>query len=330
MMTTQTHAYHATTAAPAPRNFTELTDRTSWLLAHDDWQGALRLAEQGRDLAGRTPATFALWHAALLWRSGAREAAVADLQRAFAEGAWWHPRLMLEHPEYAPLAADPACRALLDASEQRWHSAQTLTEAQATPAVVRMPAGRPRAMLLAMHGVNSLARAFAAMWMRAARANDLALVAPQSPMITSSDGLFGWQPEHAHQDVLSAYEAAVADHEELADVPVVLAGFSQGGGLAATWSLTGKVPSIGFVVAAPAALPVTPAHVDRAAARGLRGSLMVGEWDWARERTERFFSEQLQPRGLRSRFEVMPSVAHSVSSDFASRVDAALQFVLDV
>jgi predicted esterase len=316
----------ASSPAPPAAGLAELTNQVSGLIAQGRWPEALTLAEAGRTLAAREPGSYSLWLAGLRCGAGHLVDALRDVREAVDHGYWWHPRLLLEHPQFAPLTAHPDAHEVLERSRVRWQTAQVFAE-MAAP-VVRRPVGAPKAVLLALHGVTGKARPFTAMWMRAALAAGVALVVPQSPILMNSDGLFGWLPERAHDDVLAAY-TAVAAAEGLEDLPVILAGFSQGAGLALDWSLSGTFPSVGFIAVGPALITASSATIAAGAQRGVRGCLMAGEWDWAREHTERFHHQQLVPAGVASRLEIMPAVGHAVSTDFGHRLNAALQFVIN-
>jgi predicted esterase len=311
---------------PRPAGLAELTNRVSGLVAEHRLTEALELAESGRALAAREPASFALWLAALRYRAERSDDAIREVREAFDRGAFWHPRLLIEHPELAALADQRSYIELVERSRTRWQTAQAFAET--SEPVVRRPKDAPRGVLLALHGVTGRARPFAAMWTQSALRAGLALIVPQSPILMSSDRLYGWLPERAHNDVLEAYRVAAAA-ERLDDLPVVIAGFSQGGGLAADWGLGGMLSNKGFIAVGPAQLTASPSTIRAAAARGIRGCLMAGQWDWARRHTEDFCWDRLGPGGVPWSLDVMPRVGHAVSADFGSRLDVALRFVRD-
>jgi hypothetical protein len=116
---------------------------------------------------------------------------------------------------------------------------------------------------------------------------------------------------------------------------------SQGGGLAITLALNGRVlPSHRFIAVVPfiqdaqdtIALrqadiaTLTPA-IDRGVRRGTRGWLLTGGQDFGRSHVEELSREMVR-RGLPCEFVLEADLGHEFPADFDSKLLSALTFVL--
>jgi predicted esterase len=110
---------------------------------------------------------------------------------------------------------------------------------------------------------------------------------------------------------LGALRAAFAVDERR----IVVAGFSQGGGLAVSCALTGRVvPATGFAAFGAGVDDVDAGALEHAAAaagRGVRGALLVGSEDEALP-AARALHETLSRAGLTCTLQVVPGLVHEM------------------
>ena len=113
-------------------------------------------------------------------------------------------------------------------------------------------------------------------------------------------------------------------------MPIVLGGFSQGGGVAVTLAIDGTgFPAHGFVAVAPAFSGIGHPQTDtsEAARRGVRGIVIVGEDDPYRPEGEEV-QGSLAASGVVCDLVVEPGIAHVIPPRFESRLEAALDVIL--
>ncbi len=173
--------------------------------------------------------------ACLLALEGRTREAVNALAGLVDDGRWLSRR-QLADPDLAALASHPAHDELTALMWSREQEATRAAHRRSPGVIVRGPHRPARAavVVLHMHGVSG--HETAAIWAPVVDA-DIAVAAVESTL-RSGDGLPCWDdPALAQRDVHAGVEAA----RELG-APVVLAGGSQGAGVAARLALAGGSP----------------------------------------------------------------------------------------
>ena len=174
----------------------------------------------------------------------------------------------------------------------------------------------------ALPGWGGDAVAFSRAWWAAADAGYVVVVPESSQMPTP--GFFVWTDrETATADIEAVWSEAETAHG-VAGLPLVAAGFSQGGGLAVELALAGRPVPAAALLALSAGTPedVTPdpEAAARAAARGLRGRLIVGERDEHALPQARELARRLGEAGLECPLTIEPGLAHEPPRDFGARL----------
>jgi acetyl esterase/lipase len=125
-------------------------------------------------------------------------------------------------------------------------------------------------------------------------------------------------------------ERAVAAAAAPGDVPVVLGGFSAGGRQAMLMTLTANLDAPQrFLVVCPALGRITldPGTARRAAARGVRGHVVLGADDEAYDAVTAAVA-LLSAAGVATTLEVVEGLGHDYPADFAERLPVALDALL--
>jgi predicted esterase len=265
----------------------------------------------------RQQALVAAWAAETLCRLGEADLAVGVLAEAMDRGAWWWEGILRANPPLGPIQGRADFKEIVQRAERARPNA-----ARTRPPIVYSPSARPVGVLLPLHGRSDHHITFARRW-EAARDAGFLVVVPASSDATTSDGDLGWIDEdRARTEVRRIYAALAYSYRRL---PLVLAGYSQGARIAAEWALTGVIAAAaGFAVVC---LPADRVPDARGAPETTRGYLFTGEHDDDRQAAERF-TEHLTEEGLAVRLDVMAGVGHAYPPDFATRLPAALSFVL--
>gem|GEM_PF-1727260 len=293
-----------------------LTERVMALYEQGEYVAALALLRAERATLPTYRSDLAHLAACLHARAGDPAAALADLRGAAVEGAWWHPRLLLEDDDLTPVRALPGFDRVVTEAAARSATAQA--EARARPPVVRRPAGdRPvRALLLVLHGAGQDAAQAAAHW-TAAVGHGLVLVAVESTQLSTPTYRSWPDPEASAADVAAAL-ATLPDPDRR--LPVVAGGFSTGGRAALLCALSGQpVPVAGVVAVAPAVWPDQTAG----ASHRPRGVVVIGSQDDLLPTTR-----EAVGRLPDVRLEVVDGLGHDYPGDFDHWLPAAIDDAL--
>ena len=279
---------------------------------YDDALEVLRTAGPGLE-----PWRADLAHVAacLLAAAGRPAEALVELRAAFDEGAWWHPRILVDDDDLAPLAELDGFAELVRRSEERALAA----EDSAGEPIVQRPAGDPKGVLVALHGAGEDAADAFQRWSTATDAGLLVVAVESSQRNTPK--YRSW-PEAAvgDRDIARALAALTPAEREL---PLVMAGFSAGGRQALRYGL-GR--AVAFFVVAPAIGPeqLDPALVAEAVGRGVRGTVLLGEDDDDVGENARASFGSLLDAGMAVELVVVPGLGHAFPADFPDRLAKSL------
>jgi dienelactone hydrolase len=241
---------------------------------------------------------------------GEPHAALQVLTDAATDGAWWHPRLLLEDDDLAALARLDGFVELVEQARSRCAAAET---AAALPPTVVRPRASPRGVLVVLHGAGQDAVRTVPRWASAA-ADGFVVVGVESSQLSTPTYRSWPDQDVASRDVAAALATLRPGERSL---PVVAAGFSAGARAAMLWALRGDpCPVAGFVAVAPAVWPdqvVAPAHRPP-------GLVLIGaEDDLVRD----VAAAVGELPGVR--LEVLPQLAHAYPDDFVDRLGAELR-----
>lgn len=184
----------------------------------------------------------------------------------------------------------------------------------------------PYPLLLALHGAS--ANIEADHWASAVPAGWF-LALPQSSQMYSP-GAYTWNDwEWAQQEVRQRYATLCNDYP-VDPESVVLAGFSQGGGLAAWLVLSGAVKARGLILVGPFLMNVANLipFLETHDHRGLRVYLVAGQRDRYCYGIAQQLVELLPNYGIVCTFDEYPDLEHSFPADFEKKLPDALNFVL--
>ncbi len=262
----------------------------------------------------------------LLALSAPVPAALSALQQALDQGYWYLPATLQADPDLASLQGNPEFEHLAAICAERF--AQAAKTARPERIVLTPPADTPAPypVLLAFHGRNAAAASSRPYWESLAERGWLVALLQSSQV--SGVGSFTWDDRQRsigetrqHFDELSS-SYPVQWHR------LVLAGFSQGAGLAIWLALHKLLPAMGFIAVAPflhgvedlIELPeATPAN-------RLRGYLLTGDLDQHQEMFAQI-ERLLQARQVSYQREKRPDLDHDYPADFDQSLDKALQFI---
>jgi hypothetical protein len=186
-------------------------------------------------------------------------------------------------------------------------------------------------LVMVIHGGNQSIVKAMGRWNPDTIGDDVLIAYVQSSMRANSksyrwdlSGVDIYSRPMAQDEVLGMYREIVRKYP--VDVEqVTLMGFSQGGNLALNMASEGTIPARGFIAGCPATRsPVSAETAAAAAARGLTGTIFVGETDWTAATTQTTI-DAFGEAGLTVDHIIMAGKGHEFPDDF----DQVLRDALD-
>jgi hypothetical protein len=275
--------------------------------AAGDFVDALRSTDA---VLGRHPERFAALsqiRAEVLVRLGRHGEAHLVAEAVLDAGRFWTAR-QVGSLEDEGLDLGAVGRRLRARAEEAVSAART-----ARPGVEVREAADPWVTVVALHMYGVRAADTLATWLPVVD-RGIRVVAVESTLV-DGDGFPCWDVRDlALRDVRAGVAAAPGD------VPLVLAGASQGAGLAASAVLNGEVGADGWVAVAGAPRPGA-ATFDRL----VPGALVAGEDDPLPAANQRVFRDAVRAAGGRCSFEEVPGLGHAYPADWRERAPALLR-----
>lgn len=259
---------------------------------------------------------------------GKPDEALSQFEQSVQEGYWYSDGTLRTDPDLKSLYGLPEFERLAAICRER----QAAAEVGIKPymAVAEPEGGQPPyPTLIALHGNNRDADGSMRFWRTACQQGFLVAM-PQSTQVGNMDGFVWNDAERAQRDILSQFDALKQQHPVDAS-RVVVGGFSMGGRVACWQALSGALPSAGFIGAAPflGGFEAWEPQIKTAAARGLRGYLLVGDWDEACYKDTVAMHKMLEAHGVACFLRVYPELRHVYPGDFDVTLREALDFILN-
>jgi predicted esterase len=263
------------------------------------------------------------WRMTMACRLNEKDLALRLLEEAIQAGYW-----------YDGLEADPDFQLLYGEAEFE-HFVKICTErraqamANAIPVVKALqPKFFPYPLLLALHGSNDNVEIQVKHWHSAVQ-HGWFVALPQSSQIFAP-GTYTWNDwEWAQQEVHERYTALCKEYP-IDPERVVLAGFSQGGGLALWLVLSGAIQAQGLILVGPFLQDITQIvpFLEKHVPYRLRVYLVAGQRDRYCHGIAQQLATLLPRYGIVCELDDYPDLEHSFPIDFEKKLPEALRFVL--
>ena len=306
-----------------PLTFRELTDKVVSLYTERKYTEALQLLEQNADHFPAQAARTAFWKMCLLSLSDRSEEVISVFQKGLDAGLWWAGR-QFQDTDLDAVRDLPEFKRLVAVSQEKYEEARMHMKRDQSVLLPEPPASGKYPLLIALHGRNGNKDTHLEFW-EVARQRGWLVVSPQStqPLF---DGAYCWDdPALGIADVLLSYEQ-ISQQYQIDPQRILIAGFSQGSGMAIYTALSGKIEPRGFIGVASFWDRPTSLVPQTEAARSVRGYFVIGEKDHTLENA-REVKNVLKESGIQFAEELHPDLGHEFPADFGSSFDKAIDFI---
>jgi predicted esterase len=305
--------------------FRELGNQLAALYGQGKFEEALQLTEKHRGEFPEQAARLTFWRMCLLSLIGRSAEVLAVFQQGLESGYWWAKELFAD-PDLNAVRELPEFQRLVAESQKRYEEARIHTEPDQIVLLPDPPASAPSPLLIALHGHNGNKESNLEFLEVACRMGWIVLSAQSTQPLFP--GSYCWDnPEQGLADVCFHYEQVLQQYQ-IDPQRILIAGFSQGGGMAIHTALSGAIDIRGFLAVACWWQDPTSLVPQQADTQGVRGYFIVGEKDHTFETTreiQKVLNEHQIPYGD----EIHPNLAHEFPPDFHSSFEKAIKFILE-
>ena len=303
-------------------SFRELTDKMMGLYNEGRYADAFQIVEQNADRFPDQVARITLWKMCMLSLCGRVDEVISVFQQGLDSGLWW-AESQFRDTDLDAVRDLPEFKRLISISLEKYEQARR--HMQPDRAILLPDERQARLpLLIALHGGGGNKESNLEYWKVACQHGWLVL-SPQSTQPFYLNAYCWDDPEQGVQDILFHLK------EVLRTFPVdvermVIAGISQGSGMAIYAALSGKIPVRGFMCVATWWFDVKSLAVQAALQKGMRGYFVTGEKDHTLERA-REIQDMLRANVIQVGEEVYPDLGHDFPPDFETSFDKAIDFI---
>jgi len=307
-------------------SFDELTDQMMNLYRESKYAEALQIVEQNADRFLEHLARTTFWKMCLLSLCGRSNDVLSVFQKGLDAGLWW-AESQFRDTDLDAVRDLPQFKRLVAISQEKYQEVRTHIERDQTVLLPQASASGLYPLLIALHGGAGNKDSNLEYWKIAPQKGWLVL-SPQSTQPLYS-GSYSWiEPEQALAD-LNFYVEQILKEYPIDQQRVVIAGFSQGSGMAIYAALSGKLNVRGFIgIGTYWADPESLGPLAQLARRTkpIRGYFVVGKKDQTLNKT-REIQKVLNKNNIQFDEEVHPDLGHEFPPDFEQSFDKAIDFI---
>lgn len=303
--------------------FRQLTDKVASLYTERKYSDALQLLEQNSDQFPVQASRTTFWKMCVLSLSGHSDDVLSVFQKGLDAGLWW-ARNQFDDSDLDAVRGLPEFQRLVAVSQEKYEEARKHIKRDQAVLVPETQASGMYPLLIALHGRISNKDAHLEFW-EVARQRGWLVVLPQStqPLF---EGAYCWDdPALGIADVLYSYEK-ISQQYKVDPQRMLLAGFSQGSGMAICTALSGKVNVRGFIGVASFWDKPSSLVPQTDNAKSIRGYFIIGEKDHTLENAKQV-KNVLKENDIQFGEEIHPNLGHEFPADFGSAFDKAISFI---
>jgi predicted esterase len=302
--------------------FQGLTDELKRLYLQGKYAEALDVVEQNTDRFPEQSARTTFWRMCLLSLCGRADDVISIFQQGLDSRLWWSESQFID-TDLDNVRDLPEFKRLMAESNKKSIEMQAHIEPART---VLLPDGKTGELplLVALHGRNGNKDSNLEYW-EIARQRGWLVLSPQSRQALYQGGYHWDKNEQGLQDILFHLEEILKTYN-VDRSRIIVAGFSQGSGMAIYATLSGEIGARGFIgvgtfIAEPDSLiPLVKKT------QSMRGYFVTGEKDNTLDKA-RAIQKILRENNIQFAEEVYPDLGHEFPSNFERTFDNAVEFI---
>jgi predicted esterase len=308
-----------------PMTIRELTDQIVTLYGESKFEEALQLLEQNLGSFPEVSARTTFWRMCLLSLCGRSLDVLSVFRQGLDSGLWWAESQFID-TDLDPVRDLPEFQHLVTESQKKYEEARSQVERDQLVLLPEPPASGNYPLLIALHGRNGSKESHLEYWKVASDKGWLVLsVQSTQPLF---QGSYCWDDVSRGMEDLMFYHEQVSQQYQIDPQCVIIAGFSQGSGMAIYTALSGKIKVRGFIgvgtfIAKPDSL--TPLASQ---AGSIKGYFVTGGKDHTLDKAKAI-QNILKENNIQFGEEIHPDLAHEFPPDFESSFDKAIKFILE-
>ena len=306
-------------------SFDQLTNDLMNLYEAGNYADALELVEQNALRFPEMSARTTFWKMCLLSLEGHLDEALSTFRRGLRDGLWWAENRLLD-TDLDPLRGHPEFIAMAAESKRRWERESERIKGDHILLVPDSSHTDTYPLLIALHGGAGTKEQNLEYW-EVARQEGWLVLSPQSTQ-PLYPGAYCWNDgEQGVTDVASSVEE-VSKEFMIDSRRVIIAGFSQGSGMAIYAALSGKVNVRGFIgIGTYWADPSSFAPLAKRS-KSVRGYFITGKKDRFLEQIKEI-QGILKDSDIPVEDEIHPDLGHEFPEDFERSFTQAIEFIFE-
>ena len=303
--------------------FRELTDEMMHLYAEGKYADDLQLVEQNADRFPEQSVRTAFWKMCLLSLCNRPEEVLSVFQQGLGNGLWWAERQFLDS-DLDAVRDLPEFKSLMMVSQEKYEEARKHIERDQVILLPEASESGLYPLLIALHGGAGNKESNLEYW-EAARQKGWLVLSPQSTQ-PFYPGTYSWIDGEQGVTELIFYIEKISKEYAIDPKRVVIAGFSQGGGMAIYTALNRKIDVWGFIgIGTYWADPNSLTPFARES-KSVRGYFVTGEKDHTLDKI-REIQKILRENDIQFTEELHPELGHEFPPDFEKSFDQAIDFI---
>lgn len=301
--------------------FSMLTEEMTHFYRSGDYAAALNVVDERSENFPEQVARITFWRVCLLSLCKRAEDAIGVLAKGLDEGLWWHESLFRDS-DLDNIRELTRFRELAAKSHEIWSIEKKKIQPDCS---ILVPSGAgPYPLLIGLHGYGGNKDSNLKYWQIACDKGWLVLM-PQSLQPLYPGAYFWDTPESSVDTILFHLDQVRRSHAIEAD-RILVAGMSQGGGLAALAGLSPEIQAVGSISLATWWESAAPFEAAVKKGKPTRAYFITGLNDHTLERS-REIQAILKDHQIPVQEEVHPDLGHEFPPDFGMSFDEALKFL---
>ncbi len=303
--------------------FQELTDELMRLYSQGKYAEALDLVEQNADRFPEQSARTTFWKMCLLSLCDRSADAISVFQQGLDSGLWWAENQFID-ADLDSVRDLPEFKRLVEVSQKKYEEARLHIERDQTVLLPEQSSAGKYPLLIALHGRNGNKESNLKYWKVACQKGWL-LLSPQSTQPLFS-GSYCWDDASQGLEDLLHYYEQISQKYPVDSQRIIIAGFSQGSGMAIYAALSGKLGARGFIgVGTFIAQPDSLSSLARQS-QTVRGYFVTGEKDHTLDKAQAI-QNILRENNIPFAEEVHLDTGHEFPLDFEGSFEKAINFI---